>query len=169
MSRRRSSRTFCSCSVLLTILLIVFPAMRGNTQDSVESIVSALRSQRWDDALAAAESSLKTNPRDYRLWTFKGMALSRKGEIDAAYKSFQTALALSPKNVGVLRAEASMFYDAGDKRALPVLQKIVEEDPADKTARDMLAVAAAKQDACNVALPQFQLIGETVASHPASL
>jgi tetratricopeptide (TPR) repeat protein len=159
---------FRNCAFLL-ILLMVLPALGEKTEDSVESIVSALRSQHYDEALAAANSALKANPRDFRIWTLKGMALSRKGEIPAALVAFQTALALSPKNLGILRAEASLLYDAGDKRAIPVLQEIVKADPSDKTAHEMLAVAEAKQDVCNAALSQFQLIDEAVESHPASL
>jgi tetratricopeptide (TPR) repeat protein len=160
---------FRKCSVLLMILFMVLPALGGKSDDSVESIVSALRSQHYDEALAAANSALKTNPRDFRIWTLKGMALSRKGEIPAALTAFQTALALSPKNLGILRAEASLFYDAGDKRAVPVLQEIVKADPSDKTAHEMLAVAEAKQDVCNAALSQFHFIDDAVESHPASL
>jgi tetratricopeptide (TPR) repeat protein len=165
----RRSFKFRYCAVFLVTLLMAGIATRGNTQDSVEAIVSALRSQHYDEALAAADSALKLNPHDSRIWTLKGMALSRKGDLSAALTAFHTALTISPNNLGTLRAEASTLYDTGDKRALPVLQQIVKADPNDKTAHGMLAVTEAKNDLCSPALVQFQLLTEEVGSHPDSL
>jgi tetratricopeptide (TPR) repeat protein len=165
----RQSTTFRVCGLFLVILLMAGLATNGETQDSVDSIVSALRGQRYDEALAGADSALKSNPRDSRIWTLKGIALSREGKLSAALTAFQTALAISPDNMGTLRAEASTLYDAGDKRAIPVLQQIIKADPSDKTAHEMLAVTEAKKDLCSAALSQFQLLDEVLGSHPESL
>ena len=135
----------------------------------VVSIESAIRNRQYDEALSMADSVLQKDPGNYRVWALKGIALSLKGETPPALEAFQRSLALSPEYPPAMEGEAELLYQAGDKRAIPLLQAILEVNPADLTAHEMLGVAQAKQENCDGAIPQFQLVEKTVASHPESL
>ena len=135
----------------------------------VVSIESAIRNRQYDEALSMADSVLQKDPGNYRVWALKGIALSLKGETPPALEAFQRSLALSPEYPPAMEGEAELLYQAGDKRAIPLLQAILKVNPADLTAHEMLGVAQAKQENCDGAIPQFQLVEKTVASHPESL
>ena len=160
---------FRNSSIFGIILLLLLPVVSRATPATVTSIESAIRNQDYNEALSIADSALKTNPRDFRVWTLKGIALSLKGEIPAALEAFQSAIALSPDYPPALQGEAQLLYQTGDKRAIGVLQKIVKVNPGDQTAHEMLAVAQAKHESCSTALSQFQLVDTAVESHPESL
>lgn len=156
-------------SIFGIILLLLLPAGARATPATVASIESAIRNQNYTEALSIADSALKTNPRDFRVWTLKGIALSLKGETAPALAAFQSAIAISPDYPPALQGEAQLLYQAGDKRAIGVLQKIVKVNPGDQTAHEMLAVTQAKHENCDLALPQFQIVDKAVESHPDSL
>jgi tetratricopeptide (TPR) repeat protein len=160
---------FLQTSIFVVILLLVLPPRARATPDDVASIQSAIRSQHYDEALSIADSALKTNPRDFRVWTLQGIALSLKGETSAALGAFQNAIALSPDYPPALQGEAQILYQTGDERAIGVLQKISKANPGDQTAHEMLAVVQAKHENCSAALSQFQLIDRTVEFRPESL
>ncbi len=151
------------------ILLLQWPVVSRATPATVASIESAIRNHNYTEALSIADSALQTDPRDFRVWTLKGIALSLKGETPAALEAFQSAAALSPDYPPALQGEAQLLSQTGDKRAIGVLQKIVKISPGDQTAHEMLAVAQAKHENCNAALSQFQIVDKAVESHPESL
>jgi tetratricopeptide (TPR) repeat protein len=160
---------FRDSSIFVVVLLLLLPAGARATPAAVALIESAIRNQHYDEALSIADSALKENPRDFRVWVLKGVALSLKGETPAALGAFQTAISLSPDYPAALEGEAQLLYEAGDKRVIGVLQKIVKVNPGDQTAHEMLAVAQARQENCSAAISQFQLVDKAVASHPESL
>lgn len=160
---------FLRCSFFAVIFLMAQPPLGSETPDPAVLIVSALRSHQYNEALSAANSALKANPRNFRVWTLKGIALSQMDEVPEAVKAFQSALALSPNYPAALRAEARLFYEAGDKRAIPILEKILKVDPSDQSGHEMLAVVQARQGLCSAALNQFQFVGKRIESHPNSL
>ncbi len=168
MSNDRSCM-FRNSFIFLVIMLLFLPARGRAGPAPVVLIESAIRNQRYDEALSIANSTLKGDPRDFRVWTLKGIALSLKGEAPPALAAFQSALALSPDYPAALKGAAQLLYQAGDKRVIPVLQKIAKANPSDQTAHEMLAVAQAKQKNCTAAISQFQLVDKPVSSHPESL
>jgi tetratricopeptide (TPR) repeat protein len=108
-------------------LLLSLPVSFASAQDddaAIASIQSALRSRHYDQALAAAKSSLKKAPGDFRIWTLQAIALSMQGDNPAALASFHRALTLSPEYLAALKGEAQLLFQTGDKRAPPVLGKI---------------------------------------------
>jgi Flp pilus assembly protein TadD len=160
---------FLHTSIFVVILLLVLSPRARATPDDVASVQSAIRNQHYDQALLIADSALKTDPRDFRVWTLKGIALSLKGEIPGALRAFQNAIALSPDYPPALQGEAQLLYQTGDMRAIGVLQKISKANPNDQTAHEMLAIVQAKHENCGAALSQFQLVDKAVESHPESL
>jgi tetratricopeptide (TPR) repeat protein len=154
--------------VLLLSLPLSFACAQENA-DAIASIESALRSHQLDQALTVAESSLKKTPADFRIWTLQGIALSMKGDNPAALSAFRRALTLSPQYPAALKGEAQLLFQTGDKRAAPLLEKIIKIDPGDQTAQEMLALLQAKADECPGAIKHFALSKDAVSSHAASL
>ncbi len=160
---------FRDSSIFVLIVFLLLPAAGWAAPNPVVSIESAIRNHNYPAALSLADAALKENAGDFRVWTLKGITLSLQGESPAALAAFQRALALSPRYPAALQGEAQLLYQAGDKRAIAVLQKIVKVNPSDQTAHEMLGVAQAKQENCSAAISQFQLVDKSVISHPESL
>jgi tetratricopeptide (TPR) repeat protein len=136
---------------------------------SVASIESLIRSQDYDHALSLTQSSLNQSPRDFRLWTLEGIIYSIQQNSPKALAAFDKALALDPAYSPALKAEVQLLYANGDKRAIPLLERILKADPKDQTAHEMLATLERQQNNCKVAVDQFLLSGDPIQSHPASL
>jgi len=136
---------------------------------SVAQIESLIRARQFDQALQATRTRLHQVPADYRTWTLQAIIYSVKGETPQALASYDKALALSPNYTPALRGEVQLLYQAGDKRAIPLLERILKSDPSDKTGHEMLALMQQKQEHCPQSVDQFQLSGDAINSHPASL
>ncbi len=147
----------------------VVPAQPSADQNTMEPIISALRSQHFDEALSAAKSALKAHPLDYRVWTLEGMALAGKADNPSALAAFRRALTIAPDYNPALKAEARLLFQSGDKQAIAVLRKLIALDPSDKTAQEMLAISSARQNECKSSLQEFAPLDETIQSHPESL
>jgi tetratricopeptide (TPR) repeat protein len=151
------------------ILYAIFAANAQQATVSVSSIEELIRSQQYDAALAATKAALHATPNDFRLWTLEGIVFAIKGANPDALKALQRALALSPNYRPALKAEAQLLYQAQDKRAIAILERILNADPKDETAHEMLAILEAKQEHCQVANSHFLLSAEVIAHHPQSL
>ncbi len=163
-----------SVVLIIVTLCLACPAKRGGAQSSqadssIAAIQSLIRSKQYDQALARTHADLKKTPADYRLWTVQGIAFSLKGDSGEALNSFDRALRLSPSYMPALKAEAEILFGSGDKRAEPVLEKILKSDPRDLTAHEMLATLAARSGDCNSASVHFAAAGDAIKGHPQSL
>jgi tetratricopeptide (TPR) repeat protein len=78
-------------------------------------------------------------------------------------------LSISPNYSPALQGEAQLLYPTRDKRALPILEKILAQNPNDLTAREMLAMVEESQNNCNDALEHFAASSAAIARHPSSL
>ena len=135
----------------------------------VASIESLIRAQQYDQALQMTESALHDAPNDARLWTLEGIIFSIRGSDHEALHAFDRALKLAPADRAALRGEVQIFYRTQDKRAIPLLERILKADPKDETANELLAILQAKQGKCGVAIEHFLLSAQTIATHPESL
>lgn len=136
---------------------------------SVASIESLIRSHQYDEALQATKSGLHDAPSDFRLWTLQGILFSIKHSNPEALNAFDHALRLSPNYGPALKGEVQLLYQANDKRAIPLLERILKADPADKTAHEMLAMLEKTQNDCRAAIDHFLLAGDAISAHPESL
>jgi tetratricopeptide (TPR) repeat protein len=114
-------------------------------------------------------SALHQTPNDFRLWTLEGIVLSIKGSSHDAMDAFQKALSLSPNYPAALKGEVQLLYQSRDKRAIPLLERILKADPNDETAHEMLANLEEKQGNCEAAIDHFLLSTEAIRTHPGSL
>ncbi len=142
---------FRRLGVCLAVLLTACGPLAGHGQQattSVASIESLIRSQEYDQALQATRSKLSETPGDFRVWTLQGIIFSLKDNSAEALTAFDHALRISPTYMPALKGEVQLLYQAGDKRAIPLLERIVKADPSDKTAHEMLAMLEKKQADC---------------------
>lgn len=133
------------------------------------SIDSLIRSQKYDQALTALKASLRATPGDVRLWTLEGIVYSLKGDTVEGITAFDKALRLSPDLTPALKGEVQLLYPARDKRAIPLLQRLLKIDPKDETAHEMLAMLERHQGNCASANAHFLLSKDSVMTHPESL
>jgi tetratricopeptide (TPR) repeat protein len=165
----RSGHFFSAMAVLLLVWCAGF-AMRGQqSTESIASIQSLVRSRQFEQALQTADSALRTAPTDARLWALKGIILSMTGKDGEALSAFDRALVFSPDNAAALRGAVQLLYQTRDKRAIPLLQRILKSDADDSTAREMLATLEEKSGDCAAAIENFSLGAEVIRSHPQSL
>ncbi len=159
-------RTGC---VGLFILGASFGARGQQTKVSIASIESLIRSHEYDQALQVTRSALLETPNDFRLWTLEGIVLSIKGNNHDALNAFETALNFSPNYPAALKGEVQLLYQAHDKRAIPLLEKILKADPKDETAHEMLAILEEREENCRAANDHFLLSADVIGTHPDSL
>jgi tetratricopeptide (TPR) repeat protein len=159
-------RTGCVTLLLLGVSVV---AVGQQSKASIESIESLIRSQEYDQALQMTKSALYQTPNDFRLWTLEGIVLSIKGSNHEAIDAFQKALSLSPNYPAALRGEVQLLYQARDKRAIPLLERILKADPKDQTAHEMLANLEERQGNCEAAIDHFLLSVDAIGTHPGSL
>jgi tetratricopeptide (TPR) repeat protein len=155
--------------VVLFIACASLVAQGQQAKPSITSIQSLIRAKQYDQALDAIKSALHETPGDFRLWTLEGIVLSIKDDKQNALTAFDKALRLSPKYPAALKGEVELLYQARDKRAIPLLKEILNADPKDETAHEMLAVLEAKQGDCPAANEQFLLSVDTINTHLDSL
>ena len=162
------SMLYCRTIVFL-ILVAAFAAQGQQANSPVSSIESLIRSKEYDEALEATKSALLKTPNDHRLWTLDGIVLSIEGRNQDALNAFDRALKLSPNDPAALRGEVQLLYPAQEKRAIPLLERILKADPKDETAHEMLATIEKRGGNCQAAIAHFQLSSEATNTHPASL
>jgi tetratricopeptide (TPR) repeat protein len=155
--------------VALFILGAAVVAQGQATKASIASIQSLIRAQEYDQALQLTRSALHETPNDFRLWTLEGIVLSIKGSNHDALNAFDSALSFSPNYTAALKGEVQLLFPTQDKRALPLLKRILKVDPGDETAHEMLAILEGRQGNCLAANEHFLLSTEVIFNHPYSL
>jgi tetratricopeptide (TPR) repeat protein len=167
---------FESVQVALAVLALVLAgsnaqgavpqSQQGSTMTEIQSLI---RSKQYDRAVVLASANLEKTPTDYRLWTVQGIALSLKGDTSRALDSFDQAIHLAPNYTPALKGEVQVLFQSGNKRAIPLLERILKADPRDPTAHEMLANLERRSGDCSSANEHFQLAGEAISNHRESL
>lgn len=153
----------------LTIASVFLVAQEQQSKISIASIESLIRSQQYNQALQATKSGLREAPNDFRLWTLEGVILSLKGSSPDALIAFDKALRFSPNYAPALKGEVQLLFQTGEKRAIPLLERILKADPKDQIAHEMLGMLEQKQGDCHAAIDQFVLGDKATENHPESL
>ncbi len=156
---------------LIIAFALVWP-LSAQTQGgnfSISTIESLIRSQQYDQALRTLKTALRGNPGDYKLWTLEGICLGLQGNESEAQASFDRALRISPNYAPALKGEIQILYKTGDKRAIPLLERMLKSDQGDETGHEMLGTLEERDGDCRAAVSQFELSKEAIASHPSSL
>lgn len=150
-------------------LLCALPLGAQDVGTSISRIESLMRSQQFDQALRDLKTALNDRPRDKRLWTLEGICFALQGNNTGALAAFNHALRIAPDYAPALRGEVEILYKANDRRAIPLLERILKTDPNDTTANEMLATIEARASDCRPAVSHFLLSKDAMSSHPDSL
>jgi len=98
--------------------------LRPGTVSVLEQLAGVLISNHNEQAsLEISKQAIKLQPKSANAYNLKGLALSRLGETDKGYKSFQKAVKLNPGQLGVIRN--LIIY--GKNRKEPILDKIIPQ------------------------------------------
>ena len=161
----RSAFALC----LLAIFAAAASAQTGADTSSISAIQSALRAGDNEQALTLVHTQLQAWPKDVKLWTLEGIALSHLGRDREALAAYNKALAISPDYLAALEGAAELEYKAGSARAVPLLNRILKVRPDEPTVHAMLAALSYKKHECAAAVEHFQKSGQVLASQPAAL
>lgn len=138
-------------------------------KDSIPAIESLIRSQQYDQALKVLKVELRGKPTNFRLWTLEGVCFGLQGKDTEALDAFNRAIRISPNYTPALKGEIQILYKTSDKRAIPLLERLVRSEPNDATGHEMLAMLDKRTGDCRTAVSQFQPIQSAIANHPESL
>ncbi|HVT98870.1 MAG TPA: tetratricopeptide repeat protein [Acidobacteriaceae bacterium] len=150
-------------------LALTTSSMAQTATTSISSVESLIRSQHYDQALAALKIAIRKNPENYRLWTLQGICFALQGNDRDALAAFDHAIHIQPTYTAALRGETQILYKSGDKRAIPLLERMLKSDPGDTTAQEMLATLQQHNGDCRDAVSHFEMSRAAIATHPASL
>jgi tetratricopeptide (TPR) repeat protein len=143
--------------VCLTLSFCLLPCLLAQTgEDRIAPIVSALRDQQFDQALALLHTTLIQSPGNAQLWTMQGVAYNGAGNKKEALHSFRQALKLSPDDVPALQGAAQIEFDAGEIDGIPFLEHLLRIRPSDVTSHGMLGVLQYQQGDCASAVVHFE-------------
>ena len=109
---------FPAWPLVLAAALTICSAVAAQTAaERVGPITSALRAGQFDKALHLLHSELQRSPKNPQLWTFRGIALSGKGDKKEALIAFRHALGNSPDYLPALEGAAQIEYESGGENA----------------------------------------------------
>ncbi len=135
----------------------------------LQTLISALRAQQYQEALVLAKELQTKNASDPRVWTLEGMAnegLRNKAE---ALGNYRSAIKLAPDYLPALKAEAQLEYAGGDREAQRTLEHIVKLEPGDEVSHAMLAGLAYQQGRFDAAVSQYKQSLDAIAKKPDAL
>jgi tetratricopeptide (TPR) repeat protein len=159
----------CTRCIALLVFAVALALQGQQSNPSIASIESLIRSKDYDQALQQTKAALQKSPGNFQLWTLEGIVLSIKDSNEDALAAFQKALSISPSYPAALKGAVQLLYQAQDKRAIPLLEKMLKADPKDQTAQEMLADFQAVEGDCQAAIGHFALSAGVIATHPHSL
>ncbi|HMV82312.1 MAG TPA: hypothetical protein PLD20_07760 [Blastocatellia bacterium] len=84
--------------LLLTLLLVARASAQG-----FEQVRDLIRRGDFAAAVQACEAGLQKQPRDFQLWTVKGIALQGVGQPKESLTAFRRVLAVNPKFLPALQ------------------------------------------------------------------
>ncbi|HZN11785.1 MAG TPA: tetratricopeptide repeat protein [Blastocatellia bacterium] len=143
-------------SRLLFLLLITVRAFAGG--QGFEQTRDLIRRGEFAAAAKACDETLKRRPRDFQVWTLKGIALQGLGRNAESLESFRRALAIQPQFLPALQGAAQLEYQTHDPRGRETLEAILRLRP-EPTAHAMLGVLAFERQDCHAALGHFAAAG----------
>lgn len=147
---------------LLPLLLSGCAVAAPPTFDNLKDLV---RRGQFAEALAVAESILKVEPRDARVWTLKGIALQSLARPADGLAALRRALTIRPAFLPALQAAAQLEYQTGDPAARTTLEHLVALRP-DPAASAMLGVLAFERKDCGESIRRFAEASAAIANQP---
>jgi tetratricopeptide (TPR) repeat protein len=153
--------------VCLFSLALLTPAQ--TIVPTIDSVVAALRSRDYAQALRLSQELARAHPTDPRPWTLEGMALEGLGRTQEGLRAFEHALQIDPNNVAALEAAAQLEFQAGSPKALPFLERLIRLNPKDETSHAMLGALAFNRKDCATAVAHYQKSPQVLSNNVLGL
>ena len=141
----------------------------ASKEELFHRVVSAVQQGDFAAALTSSSLALRSDPKDYRIWTLRGMAYSGLRQNAPAQAAFEHALKLAPYYLPALEGEAQQQYQLANDGARPFLLRILTLQPKDPTTHAMLAVLDYRKKDCSSAVSHFQHAGDSISAQPDGL
>jgi len=145
------------------VLLLGF-AQAQTFEEQAGAIAAALREQQFEHALELLGPALRESPRNPQLWAMQGVAYAGENKNKEALSSFHEALQISPDCLPALQGAAQIEYAAGNRAAIPLIERVLRLRPGDPTGHAMLAVLEYQQGNCAAAVGHFEKAEALLAS-----
>jgi tetratricopeptide (TPR) repeat protein len=155
------------CLTVSIALLLATAAAAG--QNTVPDIVNAMKAGQFDLAIKMCHAAEEASPKDPRIWTLEGIALTNLQRPEQAIAAYNRALELDPRSLPALEGAAELEYKLSNKRAIPLLERILAIRPDDPTTHAMLAVMQYKEKDCPGAIENFKQAATATANQPLAL
>jgi tetratricopeptide (TPR) repeat protein len=134
-----------------------------------DDLDDALGAGRFADALKLADAHLRTQPRDARVWTIRGIALERLQRLPESLVSFEKALVLDPNSMAALQGATEVAYRAKSPKATALVARVLTRDPASETAHAMAGVLAVEAGRCEKGVRHFRRSGHALDGNAIAL
>lgn len=141
---------------MLSVSSSLLLAQPQKSTPQIDDIATLVRSGSNIEALTLVSARLKTYPKDCRLYSLQGIALHGLNRQEQALQAFDHALTLCPTNLAGLEGAGQLRYAQRDKRAIPILERIISIQPANQSAHAMLASSLRNAGDCKSALQHFE-------------
>jgi tetratricopeptide (TPR) repeat protein len=169
--RQGGSGCFVFCSRGFQVALLVLSSCFSLSAQQSESpamaeIVNQLRQGDNQQALSLADHALSSQPRDCKLLSLKGVALTGLSQSDAALHSFENALTKCPAYLPALEGAAQIAYAQSNPNAPALLTRILVVQPDNVPAHAMLASILRTQGKCAEAMSHFEASRPLFPSRP---
>lgn len=148
--------------MLRTFALSLFVLLTFSPQavaQGFEQVRDLIRRGDFASAVQACEAGLKQQPRDFQLWTLKGIALQGVGQNKESLAAFRRALAFNPKFLPALQGAAQLEYQLHDPNCRKTLETLLQLRP-EPTVYAMLGVLAFEAKDCATAIKHYTAAGE---------
>lgn len=149
------------CIPVCLFILLVMTNMLAHAQ-GFEQVREMIRRGDFVMAVQASEAWLKREPRDFQLWTLKGIALQGVAQPKESLAAFRRALTINPKFLPALQGAAQLEYQLRDPNCRRTLEAILPLRP-EPNVYAMLGVLAFEENDCPTALNHYASAG--VAAH----
>ena len=158
--------------LITTLWLVTLPAAVAGASGQPAAgdvIPRLLRSGDSVGALKLIDEALAHAPRDARLWTLRGLALTELERVDESLAAYRKALSIKPAYLPALQGAAQIEYRTHSAEAQRTLERIVAVDPSNVVAHAMLGTLAYDREDCTTALGHFQRADTAIRGNPQAL
>lgn len=168
--RRPQAWVECVLIGALWLLAVAAAVPVASAQPAAGDLIPRLlRSGDPAGALKLIDEALAQAPRDARLWTLRGLALTQMERVEESLAAYRKALSLEPAYLPALQGAAQIEYRTRSPEAQRTLGGILAVDPANVVAHAMLGTLAYDRQDCTTALGHFQRADAAIRGNPQAL
>jgi tetratricopeptide (TPR) repeat protein len=150
--------------ILVWLFFVLVPLNTIAQAQGFEQVRELIQRGDFGAAVQACEKGLQKQPRDYQLWTLKGIALQGVAQNRESLTAFRRALTINPQFLPALQGAAQLEYQLRDPNCRKTLEALLLLRP-EPNIYAMLGVLAFEKKDCTTALTHYSAAGRA-ASDP---